>query len=359
MFVRTEDLLFHDQMEIRPQENQNSWLPLLRMYTDVRIQVSVCIPSITESDIAQLLRAGNSPLKRKIPITIKTNRKNGNLALTALYFNKNVTITTMQKDHTINKTDLKLGTSECCDLNGTFLRKSGQYVQRKEKTATTHAKKRKPLTIGTLAPLHRSLSQQCTSQVLTSYPRPSTNLHAFLQSEIFAQFFTKLLMVVPLFSASIWAFTQASESEGHVVSFLLTQSAQLFCEPHWQHLIPCPTNESKNSVFPFSVVVVLFFFCSFMVLVASRSRQAFSVFRSYIWEFLGNLISWNSLKQPEINVVGEDEKVRSLKFLHTFGVCHQELRKTKARFLSWVFLFYRQQKEENSDYTAPLIAFLF
>ena len=38
------------------------------------------------------------------------------------------------------------------------------------------------------------------------------------------------------------------------------------------------------------------FFCSFMVLVASRSRQAFSVFRSYIWEFLGNLISWNSLK---------------------------------------------------------------
>ena len=97
--------------------------------------------------------------------------------MTALYFNKNgiITITTMQKDHTINKTDLKLGTSECCDLNGTFLRKSGQYVQRREKTATTHAKKRKPLTIGTLAPLHRSLSQQCTSQVLTSYPRPSTN----------------------------------------------------------------------------------------------------------------------------------------------------------------------------------------
>ena len=155
--------------------------------------------------------------------------------MTALYFNKNgiITITTMQKDHTINKTDLKLGKRECCDLNGAFLRKSGQYVQRKEKTATTHAKKRKPLTISTLAPLHRSLSQQCTSQVLTSYPRPSTNLHAFLQSEIFAQFFTKLLMVVPLFSASIWAFTQASESEGHVVSFLLTQSAQLFCEPHW------------------------------------------------------------------------------------------------------------------------------
>ena len=155
--------------------------------------------------------------------------------MTALYFNKNgiITITTMQKDHKINKTDLKLGTSECCDLNGTFLRKSGQYVQRKEKTATTHAKKRKPLTIGTLAPLHRSLSQQCTSQVLTSYPRPSTNLHAFLQSEIFAQFFTKLLMVVPLFSASIWAFTQASESEGHVVSFLLTQLPQLFCESRW------------------------------------------------------------------------------------------------------------------------------
>ena len=37
MLLRTEDLLFHDQMEIRPQENQNSWLPLLRMYTDVRI----------------------------------------------------------------------------------------------------------------------------------------------------------------------------------------------------------------------------------------------------------------------------------------------------------------------------------
>ena len=34
-------------------------------------------------------------------------------------------------------------------------------------------------------------------------------------------------------SASIWAFTQASESEGHVVSFLLTKSAQLFCESHW------------------------------------------------------------------------------------------------------------------------------
>ena len=152
--------------------------------------------------------------------------------MTALYFNKNgiITITTMQKDHKINKTDLKLGR---CDLNGTFLRKSGQYVQRKEKTATAHAKKRKPLTIGTLAPLHRSLSQRCTSQILTSYPRPSTNLHPSLQSEIFAQFFTKLLMVVPLFSAAIWAFTQASESEGHVVSFLLTQSAQLFCESHW------------------------------------------------------------------------------------------------------------------------------
>ena len=103
--------------------------------------------------------------------------------MTALYFNKNgiITITTMQKDHKINKTDLKLG---WCDLNGTFLRQSGQYVQRKEKTATAHAKKRKPLTTGTLAPLHRSLSQQCTSQVLTSYPRPSTNLHPSLHNSL-------------------------------------------------------------------------------------------------------------------------------------------------------------------------------
>ena len=59
--------------------------------------------------------------------------------MTALYFNKNgiITITTIQKDHTINKTDLKLGTSKCCDLNFTFLRKSGQYVQQKEVNCNT------------------------------------------------------------------------------------------------------------------------------------------------------------------------------------------------------------------------------
>ena len=65
----------------------------------------------------------------------------------------------------------------------------------------------------------------------------------------------------------------------------------------WVTLVALDTvSYKRKQKFSFSFFCCCFFFCSFMVLVASRSRQAFSVFRRYIWEFLGNLISWNSLK---------------------------------------------------------------
>lgn len=102
-------------------------------------------------------------------------------------------------------------------------------------------------------------------------------------------------MLVPLFSASIWAFTQASESEGHVVSNLLTQSAQLFCESHWWHLILCPTNESKNSVFPFSVVVVFFLF--FYGIGSESFTASILCFREL---HLGIPWKFNLLEFPEI-----------------------------------------------------------
>ena len=63
----------------------------------------------------------------------------------------------------------------------------------------------------------------------------------------------------------------------------------------WVTLVALDTVSYKRKQ-KFSFSFFCCFFCSFMVLVASRSRQAFSVFRRYIWEFLGNLISWNSLK---------------------------------------------------------------
>ena len=49
----------------------------------------------------------------------------------------------------------------------------------------------------------------------------------------------------------------------------------------WATLVALDTVSYK-----WKLLLFCFVFCSFMVLVASRSRQAFSVFRSYIWEFL-------------------------------------------------------------------------
>ena len=52
----------------------------------------------------------------------------------------------------------------------------GENCQLMEKTIKAHAKNRKQLAIDTLAPLHRSLSQQEKSHVLTLYPCLSRTL---------------------------------------------------------------------------------------------------------------------------------------------------------------------------------------
>ena len=65
----------------------------------------------------------------------------------------------------------------------------GENCQLMEKTIKAHAKNRKQLAIGTLAPLHRSLSQQEKSHVLTLNPWISRILQPSSQIAFVAQSF--------------------------------------------------------------------------------------------------------------------------------------------------------------------------
>ena len=65
----------------------------------------------------------------------------------------------------------------------------GENCQLMEKKMKAHAKNRKPLAIGTLAPLHRSLSQQDKSHVVKLNPRLSRTLQPSSQIAFVAQSF--------------------------------------------------------------------------------------------------------------------------------------------------------------------------